>query len=317
MKAALQKRIRRLRDLLLYYLVRVVTCLLRLLPRRPAIAIMRGVGRLLFFTATRMRQKTIRHLTMAYGHEKEPAEINRLARQVFRHFSTVLADMLRLPKLLDQGIDQLLHAQGAEHIARAMQDGRGVILLTGHFGNWEILGAWASAIGVPIKVVGKELFNPELDRLLVETRNQAGYINIARGKATREIIRTLNDGGAVGMLIDQDTKVPGVFVNFFGRPTHTPVGAAQLARKLGVDIVPAFIYLQDDLTYQIECGPAIALQTTDNPTEDLFNNTQKCSDACERMIRRYPEQWVWMHKRWKTQPESFGPAAVGSKEIFG
>lgn len=304
------------RDRFFYYLVVGVAWLFRLLPRRVGIACMRLVGRLLFFVARGVRQRTITHLTMAFGPEMSPAAAAGLARRVFLHFSTVVVDILRLPKLTRHAIDGLITVQGQEYMDQAMAGGRGVILLTGHFGNWELLGAWAAKSGYRMKVVGRPLFNEQIDRLLVDIRNQAGYTNIARGRGTREILRSLREGEALGILIDQDTKVPGVFVNFFGRPAHTPVGAAQLAMKLGVDIVPVFMYLQPDLTYHIECGPPIVIDQTGNPEDDLFNTTQRCSDAYEGIIRRFPEQWVWFHKRWKTRPEEFG-ATGGSRQVFG
>jgi len=309
--------VHKIRDRLLYYIVRSLAWLLRLLPRRAGFRTMRFLGRILFLTACSVRKRTILHLTLALGDEKSATEIKILARCVFQHFCSMLVDIFRLPELVRQGINDLVTAEGFECVNKSRRGGRGVILLTGHFGNWEVLGAWIAQNGCPLKVVGRELFNPQLDQLLVNLRNQAGYTNIARGRATREIVRCLQDGFAVGMLIDQDTRVPGVFVNFFGRPTHTPVGPVLLAQKYGLDIIPVFMYLRDDLTYRIECMPPIALEKTGNIEEDLFNNTQKCSDAYERIIRRYPEQWVWMHKRWKKQPERYGNEAIGSKGIYG
>ena len=118
------------------------------------------------------------------------------------------------------------------------------------------------------------------------------------------ILRALKKGHSVGMLIDQDTKVQGVFVDFFGKPAHTPTGPSVLARKLDLPIIPIFMYMKDDLTYHLECQPPLELIKTSNQEKDIKDYTQKCSDAYEAIIRRYPEQWVWMHKRWKTQPQS-------------
>jgi KDO2-lipid IV(A) lauroyltransferase len=291
------------RDDLFYLLVVGFIGLLRVLPRRSAIALMRALGRLGFLVSGGPRRRAIEHLTFVYGREKSLAEINNLARRVFIHFATAAADLIRMPVLLRQDINRLVTASGLEHLDRAFAEGRGVLMITCHFGNWEILGAWLAKNGYRMSVVGTTLFDPRLDRILVETRDQAGYTNIARGKGTREIIRTLKKGEAVGMLIDQDTKADGVFVNFFGRPAHTPTGPAVLARRLDLPIIPIFCFLQEDLTYRIECLPPLALVKSDDEAYDIRINTQKCSDAYESMIRRFPEQWVWMHKRWKTQPK--------------
>ncbi len=296
---------RKIRDDLFYLLVVGFIGCLRLLPRRVALALLRTMGRLGFVLASGPRRRTIEHLTMVYGQDKSPAEIRELARRVFVHFATAAADLLRLPVLIKQGLDRLVSASGTEHLDRAFATGDGVLMITCHFGNWEILGAWLAQNGYPMSVVGTSLFDPRLDRILVETRNRAGYTNITRGKGTREIIRTLKKGEAVGMLIDQDTKADGVFVDFFGRPAYTPTGPAVLARRLNLPIIPIFAYLKDDFTYQVECLPPLDLVKTDNEAEDIRRNTQKCSDAYEDIIRRHPEQWVWMHKRWKTQPEQF------------
>lgn len=290
------------RDDLFYLLVVGFMGILRLLPRRTAIALMRALGRLGFIIAAGPRRRTIEHLTMVYGQEKSPAEIKKLARMIFSHFATAAADLIRMPLILKQDINKLVTASGLEHLDRAFAEGRGLLMITCHFGNWEILGGWLARNGYRMSVVGTTLFDPRLDRILVETRDRAGYTNIARGKGTREIIRTLKKGEAVGMLIDQDTKADGVFVNFFGRPAHTPTGPAVLARRLDLPIIPIFAYLKDDFTYQIECLPPLELVRSANEADDIRINTQKCSDAYEAMIRRFPEQWVWMHKRWKTQP---------------
>ncbi len=274
---------------------------LRLLPRLAGIWMMRGIGRLIFTYGKKGRQRTITHLTLAFGHEKSAAEIRSLASQVYRHFATAVTDIMRLPVILRQGINTLISAQGMHHLEQALAAGHGVLMITGHFGNWELLGAWMAQNGYPLRVVGTTLENPGLDKIVVEMRNQAGYTNIARGAGTREILRSLHQGCAIGMLIDQDTRVPGTFVQFFGQPAHTPSGPVILARKFKIPIIPIFMHLKDDLSYQIECEPPLDLEYTMDEARDLIANTQKCSDVYERIIRRFPAQWVWMHQRWKTK----------------
>ncbi len=195
----------------------------------------------------------------------------------------------------------MVSCKGFEHLESAAQRKKGVIALTAHFGNWELLGAYVVHRGIPLRVVGTALQDPRIDALLVSTRNRAGYTNIARGKDTKEILRALQKGEALGMLIDQDTKVAGVFVDFFGIPAYTPTGPAVLASKYEVPIVPIFMWLKEDLTYQLECFPPLELSRTDDAAHDIEVNTRKCSEAYEKIIRQHPEQWAWMHKRWKTR----------------
>jgi KDO2-lipid IV(A) lauroyltransferase len=264
---------------------------------------MRFMARLAFPFTRAPRQKTITHLSQVYGKEKSQREIEALARAVFVHFATVFVDVIRMPIIIRSGINKLISTKGTEHLDRVFKASKGVILTTCHFGNFELLGAWMAQNGYPMKVIGTTLYDPRLDQILLEIRKSSGNSTISRGKSTREIIRTLKKGEAVGMLIDQDTKSQGVFVNFFGKPAHTPAGPAVLARRLDVPIIPAFMYLKDDFSYHLECQPPLELVRTDDEENDIMVNTQKISDAYEAMIRRFPEQWVWMHKRWKTQPE--------------
>ena len=291
-----------LRDSIFYFLVAMLIRFLRLLPRMTAIRLMRFLGGITFTLAGKARGKTIRHLSMAFDKEKSAAEINLLARRTFVHFFTAAADLLRLPKLMDRGLDKIVTTEGMHHLDEAFTAGRGALMITAHYGNWEVLGAWLGLHEYPIKVVGTALFDPRLDKILVETRNKAGYTNIARGKGTREILRTLKEGKAVGMLIDQDTNVPGVFVTFFGMPTHTPTGPVVLARKLKLPIIPIFMHMKSDFTYHITCYPPVEQIRTDDEMHDIQVNTQRCSDIYEKVIRLHPEQWVWMHKRWMTRP---------------
>jgi Kdo2-lipid IVA lauroyltransferase/acyltransferase len=293
---------KRIKNDSIYLLALFAVRLLRALSRRQAVGLMVLLGRLAFRLARKEREKTVRHLTWAYSQEKSAAEIERLAQAVFEHFATAAADSIRMPVVLQQGINTLITSEGDEHLRRALNHGRGAIILTAHLGNWELMGAWIAQNGFPIKVVGRTAYDPRLDRLIVQGRNQAGYTNIARGKGTREIVRALHHNECLGLLIDQDTNVEGVFVNFFNRPAHTATGPVVLARKFGAAIIPSFIHLLPNGRYHVEFQPELELTTTGNEEEDVVTNTQKCSDAIERMVRRYPEQWVWMHERWKKKP---------------
>ena len=277
---------------------------LRLLPRSAALSVMRRLAVWVFYLARKEREKTVRHLTWAFGQEKRPEEIRALARSVFRHFGAAVADAIRVPLLSPDQLAQLVRVQGEEHLSAAMAAGRGVIILTGHFGNWELLASWISRRGYPLKVVGRSAYDPRLDRMIVAGREQAGYTNIARGKATREIVRTLLQNQCLGLLIDQDTQVEGVFVDFFNRPAHTAIGPAVLSKKFGAPVIPSFIYLLPDDTYQIVFFPAIKWADGDGISKDWTAPVQQCSNVIESMIRRHPEQWVWMHERWKKKPQA-------------
>lgn len=293
---------KRIKNTIIYFFVLFFVKFFRFVPRRFAIAVMRTLGRIAFIAAGKERRKTIRHLALAFGKEKSPQEIKSLARRVFLHFSTAAVDAIRIPVFVRKGINRFVSTENMKYAEAARDAQKGPIILTAHFGNWELMGAWLAQNGFPLHVIGTSSYDPRLDQLIVKTRNDAGYKNIARGKDTREIVRVLRQGIPLGILIDQDTKVEGVFVDFFGRKAHTATGPVVLAQKFDVPIVPIFMRLKKDLHYHIECFPPIDLENTGDPEKDLLTNTQKCSDAIERMVRRYPEQWVWMHERWKKKP---------------
>ncbi len=295
----LRKRIKRW---LVYVFVLFFVRVLRSVNRLTAIRLTLLIGRIAFYLAKGARNRTIRHLTLAFGTEKSPKEIRRLARQVFLNLAVSAADAIRLPILVEQGLNSFVTVEGFHHLKNAHAKGKGTILLSGHFGNWELLGAWLVQNGIPLKVIARPAYDPRLDEMLVDIRNKTGYTNIPRGKGTKEIVRSLKLGYALGLLVDQDTKVKGVFVNFFGRPAHTATGPIILSQKFSAPIVPIFIRLREDLTYHVYCGEELSLENTGDEERDLIVNTQKCSDVSEGIIRRFPDQWVWMHRRWKKQP---------------
>jgi KDO2-lipid IV(A) lauroyltransferase len=298
-RRGLHKRIRRW---LVYVFVLLFFRGLRSVDRLTAIRLSLLIGRIAFCLAKGARHRTIRHLTWAFGNEKSPEEIKSLAQKVFLNLATSAADAIRLPVLIEQGLEHLVTVEGFHHLKKAHAKGKGTILLSGHFGNWELLAAWVAQNGIPLKVIGRPAYDPRLDEMLVDVRNKAGYTNIPRGKGTKEIVQSLKRGYALGLLIDQDTRVKGVFANFFGRPAHTATGPIILSQKFGAPIVPIFIRLREDLTYHVYCGEELSLENTGDEERDLIVNTQKCSDVYERIIRRFPDQWVWMHQRWKKQP---------------
>jgi Kdo2-lipid IVA lauroyltransferase/acyltransferase len=293
---------KKIKNTLIYWVVVFFVILFRTLPRKLCIFFMRGLARFAFRVVKSEREKTIKHLTNAFGHEKSPKEIFSLAKNVFLHFATITVDAIRIPVIIKQGINNLVTSSNMELAERYRDASKGPIVLTGHFGNWELMGAWLAQNGYPLRVIGTSAYDKRLDKLITETRDSAGYINIARGKGTREIINSLRKGLPLGILIDQDTKVEGVFVNFFGRKAHTAIGPVVLAQKFKIPIVPFFLHLKKDYTYHVECLDEIILVDTGNAAQDLITNTQKCSNAYEHIITKYPEQWVWMHERWKKQP---------------
>lgn len=302
------------KNTLIYLGIVSLIAFLRFLSRKNAIAFMRSMGSLAFILAAHERKNTIKHLTMAFGKEKTKEQIEQLAKRVFLNLSVCVADAIRLPAMVKDGsIDELVTAEGFHHFTNAADRKKGMIAMTGHYGNWELLGTWIVRHGYPIKVVAKKSYDPRLDKLIVDYRNQAGYANTARGSATRSVVDGLMHGETYGLLFDLDTKVKGVFVDFFGKPAHTATIPAILAAKMNVPIVPIFIRLTPDYKYVIMCREELKLVNTGNEEKDVITNTQICSSVYEDMIRKHPEQWIWMHRRWKKKPGDILPGEKPAK----
>ncbi len=297
---------KKIKNTLIYYGIVSLISFLQALSREKAVAFMGYVARVSFALAAHERKNTIKHLTMAFGKEKSHEEILALARQIFINWSVCIADAMRLPVLVKDGtLDRIVTAQGFRRFTDTVKRGKGVIIMTGHFSNWELLGTWVVRKGYPLKVVAKKSYDPRLDKLIVDYRNQAGYANTARGSASRSVVEGLMSGETFGLLFDLDTKVKGVFVDFFGTPAHTATIPAVLASKLQVPIVPIFIRLTKDLNYIVMCLDEVRIVNTGDEEADVITNTQICTAVYEKMIRKYPDQWIWMHKRWKKKPQDF------------
>jgi KDO2-lipid IV(A) lauroyltransferase len=209
-----------------------------------------------------------------------------------------LAELLHLLKRSKRQILRHLEIQGWENVAAAQAAGRSILILTGHCGNWELIGTALHEGGVPPAAVARPLDDAGLQQLLVDLRNHLGTTTIARGTrgAARQLLEVLRRGGALAMLIDQDTKVDGVWVPFFGRPAFTPVGAAEIALRQKANVIPSFIERKPDGSHLVRFLPALDLPP--DPREATALMTAKI----EEQVRRRPEQWVWWHKRWRRQP---------------
>ncbi|MCK5525505.1 MAG: lysophospholipid acyltransferase family protein [Candidatus Latescibacteria bacterium] len=291
---------KRFKHTFVYGLVLILFAFVRRMSGRTALCFGEALGRSACHLFSKEREQVREHLSIAFA-DLSPREIGRLSKEVFVHLGKNAVDMMRMGSSTKQELDRIVSSEGLEHLDRASEEGKGVLLLSGHIGNWELLGAYLAMKGYPLSVVGKSLNNPRLDRLLVAHRERFGLRNIARGKATRQILRALHRGEFVGFLIDQDTKVEGAFVDFFGRPAYTPTGPVTLSLKLGAPIVPVAIHRERDNTYHLVVRPRIELIRTGDETEDRRINTATCSKILEEFIREYPAQWVWMHRRWKTK----------------
>lgn len=297
-----QKRFgKRIKNWLIFQFIRSLIWFVRLLPRGAALRFFEILGALAFRLIKKEREKTLRHLRVAFGQQRSEAEIHQMARATFRMLGRNAVEALRLPLFAGAGLENHVRVHGREHLDRALARGKGVLCVTGHIGCWELMAVWV-ARHYPLAVVGATLYDPRLDEILLREREQAGYRTLPRSAAgTKALLRWFRKGGVVGMLIDQDTRVDGEFVDFFGQPAYTPAGMVLLAERTGAPLVPMAIHMNDDSTHTIEIRPEIFLEDTGAARADRIANVLKCSKSVEDFIREHPTQWVWMHERWRTQ----------------
>lgn len=299
------KKIRRkIRYAIVYRFVQFLIFISNNMPRIAWLKFCGFLGRLAYHFASETRHLTLRHLTLAFKEEKSEQEIKELAKRTFEYLGKNAGEMLRASASVDtmEDLNKFLVVHGYEHFEKAHAKGKGVIFLTLHLGAFDLQVTVMALRGLNPNIIGTPLKDERLNKLLWNYRNKHGAIAIERGRETFRMIKILKSAGSVALLIDQDTKVKSRFVNFFGMPAATPVGATVLALKTGAAIVPTYIYLGDDWKQHMHIMPQIDLTITGDDETDMVTNTQLLAALNEQQIRQHPEQWVWMHERWKTKP---------------
>jgi Kdo2-lipid IVA lauroyltransferase/acyltransferase len=295
---------RRLRVNALYGCVRGFEILTRIVPPLGSPAVGAALGRFVYAVAPPLVRQSLRQLDLCYGEGLSAAQKREVVRRMFEHLGRAVFDVLRLRRMGRDEVDRLVEVDGLCHFEEARAAGRGFIIVTGHLGNWELMAAWVAA-RVPLGVLARLLPNWRLNDWLVETRRRHGVRTIYRGSfsAAREAIRSLRRGEALGILIDQDTLVDGAFVPFFGRPAFTPTGAAALALRTGALLLPTFIH-REGPRHRLVFEPPVPVEARGSKHDTQVEYTALMTQRIERRVREHPEQWVWMHRRFKTRPPS-------------
>lgn len=294
--------------------VSAVSVVVRRLPRRLVLATGRTLGRLWARLDPRHLAIAADNLRRAFP-EWDEHRVQSTARAVYRHFATVLFDLLWMERRSASELLALTDVEGVEHLQRARAVGRGVICPTAHFGNWELNGIASAPLVGEVASIARPLDNPALDRRLVALRTSTGNKVIYKQKALAHAIRTLRDGGILAVLIDQNVQEKdGIFVRFFGRPASTTTVAAALALKTGCAVVPGRCMLQPNGRYRMTYGPPVEWRDSGRRDEDVEALTQHLTTIIEGWVRETPEQWLWLHRRWKTQPGGAAPGRPAGAE---
>ncbi len=266
-----------------------------------------GLAALWYRLDKRHRQITLRNLEFAYGAELSPGERERLARGVFRHFLRFAWETLELLVAPLSRINRKTIILGYENVAAALDQGRGAIAMAAHAGNWEYTVMGLGLKNGPLAVVARELDHPLGRALARYLRQRGGNWMVDKQKGLKAILTHLKQNRTVGIVIDQNTSTAeGLLVDFFGKPARTTPVAALLARHRDIPVVPAFSRRLEDGRHLIIFFPAIPMKKTNDPQADIQRHLQRQSHAIEAWVRTCPQQWLWLHRRWKNQfPELY------------
>lgn len=261
------------------------------------------LGSTFFKVAIKHRKIAIDNLTIAFGNQKSALQIRTIAKQVFINLLRIAFEASRAFHWNDRQLANHIFIFGLADFQRAIAKGKGVLLLGAHFGNWELLPMVAHMVQIPVSIVYRTLDAPALDQLFKDIRSRHGgkLIPNQRG-AMRRIYKTLRDGQSVGLLMDQGVDFDdGAFVDYFNRRAATNTGMALLALKSKAPVVPFFLIRRPN-GFQAVFGPELPLIQTGDRTKDIEENTQLYNHVIEAYVRRFPDQWFWVHQRWKNLP---------------
>jgi len=282
--------------------------ILGILPRPLARAFAITLSQIVYLLHGRLRRVGMRNLAMVFP-EKTEAERARILRGEFTSLGRQLAELCQFPKYTAQNIDDVVVYDGLENYQRAYARGKGVLFLTAHFGGWELSAFAHSLHGHWVNIVMRPMDNPYLDRMLERYRTMHGNKTVGKDDFVRGLLAAMKAGETVGILMDTNMTPPqGVFVDFFGIPACTASGLARIALRTDSAVVPGFtIWDEDKGKYRLRFDPALELIRTGDQDADIIANTQMFTKVIEDYVRKYPEQWLWVHRRWKTRPEGQPP----------
>jgi KDO2-lipid IV(A) lauroyltransferase len=281
-----------------------------LLPRRAARAYGAGVAFMFFASVPRLRRIALFNLKLAFpewSDEKRRGVVNGMIRQL----GWMGGEFSQFPKYTADRIKDIVVVDGLNNFLAAARASNGVLVLTGHFSAWELAPFAQARFGYPLSFLAREVENGRVNALVNSYRTLSGNKPIEKNQSARAVLRVLGEGGTVGILADQNTILEeGVFVDFFGIPACTTTGIARMALHTGAAVVPGYILWDPAIgKYQLRFDAALELSRTGNTESDVIENTARFTKVIEEIVQKNPEQWVWVHKRWKTRP-------AGEKSIY-
>jgi KDO2-lipid IV(A) lauroyltransferase len=282
-----------------------------LLPRGAAIFFGKMIARAVYHLHGRLRRTAHRNLAMAMPELSFERRVE-IIKGVFRNLGRLLGEFSQFPRLRPENIDRVVIYDGFENYQSAAERGRGVLLLTGHVGAWELCAFAQGLYGHPLSFLVRVLDNPLINRMANRYRELSGNRTINKMMAVKPVLETLKRGRDVGLLIDVNVlEDQGVFCDFFGIPANSTTGLAVFALRSDAPVVPGFLIWDERLKkHRLRFEPEIPLMRTGDFKEEVRINTERFTRVIEQYARRYPDQWLWIHKRWKTRPQ-------GEPDLYG
>ena len=282
--------------------------LLGALPRPVARFLAGGATRLLLVLLPKLRKIAEFNLRLAFP-EWSDKQRRSVLRKMARNLGWLAVEFARFPRHTKENIERTVILDGHENYLAGERRGKGVIYLTGHIGAWEVSSFAHALYGYPLHYMARPLDNRRLDEMVNTYRGLSGSEPIYKNESARVMLKVLKNRGTVGILADQNTMpAEGVWVDFFGTPACTTTGIARVALHTDAAVVPAYTYWDEDMRkYRLRFEPPVELVRTGDLERDIVSNTQKFTTVIEQIIRKYPDQWVWVHARWKNRPKGEAP----------
>jgi Kdo2-lipid IVA lauroyltransferase/acyltransferase len=298
------RRTRPLESWLTRQSIRALLRTVGMLPDRAARPVGSAIGTLVHTLVPPYRRVARANLARAFGATWSQAEIERTARRNFHHLGLSLVEFLKMSHWDGADIDRRVELRGTHHLDTARAAGRGVICVTGHYGNWELLAARMVRAGYPLHVIARTDDDPAIEAIIASIRRRHGYrvIDRAPERVLRPSLACLRRNEILGILMDQNSSGSEAFVDFLGHPASTATGPAILARRTGARLVPVFDRRREDGTHVSEFLPALEWEATENQERDIWEATARLSRVIEAQVRADPTQWFWVADRWKRQP---------------
>lgn len=300
-----------MREWLEFALVWTLLKFLGLFPRALSRWIATGVVRTLLALLPRLRRVAGFNLRLAFP-EWSDTQRKRVLRAMTRNLARMTVEFARFPGYTRENIEEAIILDAHENFLAGRERGKGVIILTGHIGAWELSSFAHALYGFPLHYIARPIDNQRVDRLVNRYRGLSGNQPIFKNESARTMLRILNEQGTIGILADQNTlPAEGTFVSFFGTPACTTTGVARLALHTDASVVPGYAYWDQNLRkYRLRFEPPMTLVRTGDLERDVAENTQRFTAVIEAIIRKYSDQWFWVHARWKTRPP-------GEKTLYG